>query len=109
MKDEESKKPTPPPQRNIKIEFDEQMAQGVYTNLTMINHNETEFVFDFIYVQPNQPKAKVRSRVIMNPKHTRRFLAALERNFGMYEKKFGPVKKNPTAPPKDSGEGELVH
>src|SRR2546422_3339690 len=43
---------------------DEQTAQGMYVNMAMLNHNETEFVIDFIYVQPQAPKAVVRARVI---------------------------------------------
>ena len=43
----------------------------------MVNHAETEFTLDFIYVQPQQPKGKVRGRMIMSPKHAKRFLIAL--------------------------------
>lgn len=93
---------------NVRIELDEETAQGVYSNLTFINHNETEFAVDFVYVQPNQSKAKVRSRVIMSPKHARRFLAAFERNIQMYEKKFGtiPLAKPAQRPP---GDDTIVH
>jgi len=39
----------------------------MYVNMAMLNHNETEFVIDFIYVQPQAPKAVVRARVINSP------------------------------------------
>ena len=75
----------------LQIVLDEDVAQGVYINFTIINHSETDFVFDFLYVQPQQPKAKVRSRIICNPKHASRMLKALQENIKLYEKKFGPI------------------
>jgi len=80
---------TKPPQ--LQIEVDEQTAQGIYVNLAMITHNETEFIFDFIYVQPQAPKAKVRARVITSPIHAKRFLKALEDNLKKYETNFGQL------------------
>ena len=43
---------------NIQIQLDDDVAQGAYVNLAMVNHSETEFILDFIYVQPQQPKAR---------------------------------------------------
>jgi hypothetical protein len=76
---------------NIQIQLDEDTAQGAYVNLAMVNHTETEFTLDFIYVQPQQPKAKVRARIISSPKHTKRLLEALKENVAKYEKRFGTV------------------
>ena len=76
---------------NIQIQLDEEIAQGAYVNLAMVNHSETEFTIDFIYVQPQQPKAKVRARIISSPKHTKRLIAALTDNLAKYEKRFGEV------------------
>ena len=53
----------------LEIQLDEDMAQGAYVNLASVNHNEAEFVVDFIFVQPQAPRAKVRSRVILSPQH----------------------------------------
>ena len=88
MADEQkSKKPSV----NIHVQLDEDIAQGSYSNLIMINHTETEFVFDFVYVQPQQPKAKVRSRIICSPKHAKQLLGALNENIKRYETKHGPI------------------
>ncbi len=76
---------------NIQIQLDEDTAQGAYANLAMVNHSETEFVLDFIYVQPQQPKAKVRARIISSPKHTKRLLEALKENVAKHEKRFGKI------------------
>lgn len=96
---DQPKPPTPPGAMAIQIHLDEEMAQGTYVNLVMINHNETEFVLDFVYVQPQQPKAKVRSRVILSPKQTARLLSALTENVGRYQKRFGPIGPPDTPDP----------
>ena len=83
--------------RQIQLEIDPHTAQGIYANMAVLNHNETEFVIDFIYVQPQAPKAVVRARVINSPKHMKRFLLALQDNVAKYEAQFckidvsGPV------------------
>jgi len=79
-------------QVQIRIEMDDVMAQGAYANLAFIRHSETEFTMDFIYVQPQEPKAKVRARVISSPGHTKKFLLALQENIKLYEQKFGEIK-----------------
>jgi len=83
---------------NIEIQLDEAIAQGAYVNLAMVNHTETEFIMDFIYVQPQQPKAKVRARLITSPKHTKRLLEALKENVAKYEKRFGVIDISGPAP-----------
>lgn len=86
----------------VKIELDPETAQGMYVNMAMVNHSETEFTLDMIYVQPQEPKGKVRARIITSPKHAKRMLAALQDAVNGYERKFGAV--DPTgAPPAPSG------
>jgi hypothetical protein len=87
-------------QKEVKLEIhlDEDLAQGTYANLAVVNHNESEFVVDFIFVQPQAPRAKVRSRVILSPQHAKRFVAVLNENIGRYEKNFGEItQKQPSA------------
>ena len=79
-------------ENNINIELDESIAQGLYSNLVIVNHSPTEFVLDFINVMPGAPKAKVRSRIILTPEHTKKFINALGENLDKYEKSFGKVK-----------------
>ncbi|HXN81537.1 MAG TPA: DUF3467 domain-containing protein [Myxococcales bacterium] len=80
-----------PPPVQIQIQIDDATANGVYVNLAMVNHSETEFILDFIYVQPQAPKAQVRSRVISSPKHVKRLVAALQDNIAKYEAQFGKI------------------
>ena len=79
-------------ENNINIELDESIAQGLYSNLVIVNHSPTEFVLDFINVMPGAPKAKVRSRIILTPEHTKKFINALGENLDKYEKSFGKIK-----------------
>jgi hypothetical protein len=87
QQNQETKKET-----GIQIQLDEATAQGVYINLALINHTETEFILDFIYVQPQSPQGKVRSRVVTSPIHIKRLLNALVENMKKYEERFGEIK-----------------
>src|SRR3954447_25391644 len=75
----------------IQIDIDEATAQGAYSNLVLINHNDNEFVLDFAYIQPGAPRARIRSRVISSPRHTKRLLRALEFNIRRFEERFGKI------------------
>ena len=79
----------PPPQ--LQIQLPPEIAHGAYVNLTLVNHTETEFVFDFIFVQPLEPRATVRARVISSPKHAKRLLNALTDNVARYEERWGAI------------------
>jgi len=82
----------------INIELSEEIAEGVYSNLAMIAHSNSEFVIDFIRLMPGVPKAKVKSRVVITPEHALRLLKALQDNIDKYEDTFGPIKKTEESP-----------
>lgn len=75
----------------LQIDIDDNTAQGLYCNFAVVNHSDAEFVIDFIYLQPMQPKAKVRSRIITSPKHAKKLMNALAENLKGYEKNFGAI------------------
>ena len=85
--DADSKKRPQP----VQLQVDEVTAQGAYANLVLINHSETEFVLDFAFVQPGVPMAKVRSRILSSPLHTKRLMVALQKNLERYEERFGEI------------------
>ena len=87
--------PNPLAPQQLQISIDEQVATGMYCNLALLAHNEGEFTFDFIYVQPQQPKATVRARVITNPAHAKRLAQVLNENIARFEARFGEI----TVPP----------
>lgn len=76
----------------LDIELNEEVAEGVYVNLAMIGHSNSEFVIDFILHMPGVPKARVKSRIITTPEHAKRLLYALKDNIAKYEATFGPIK-----------------
>src|SRR3954447_1888894 len=85
--------PKPTPEVQLQIQLDDDVANGQYVNMALVNHTETEFTLDFIYVQPQQPKAKVRSRIITNPQHMKRLLLALQDNVAKFESKYGTIER----------------
>ncbi|MEE1323015.1 MAG: DUF3467 domain-containing protein, partial [Bacteroidales bacterium] len=72
-------------QGQIDIELTPDMASGVYSNLQLIQHSQTEFVLDFIQIMPGVPKPQVKSRVILSPVHAKKLLGALQENISRYE------------------------
>jgi hypothetical protein len=87
-----------PAQNQINIELSEEIAEGIYSNLAMIAHSNSEFVVDFIRLMPGVPKARVKARVIITPEHAKRLLSALKDNISKYEATIGPIKQTNEAP-----------
>jgi hypothetical protein len=85
-------------ENQIQIDIKEDVMFGVYSNLSIISHSPTEFVFDFVQLIPNASNASVRSRVILAPENAKRFLSALKDNIKKYEDSFGRIKDNDTPP-----------
>ncbi|HUH50622.1 MAG TPA: DUF3467 domain-containing protein [Flavobacterium sp.] len=79
-------------QQQINIEIDEKTADGVYSNLAIINHSASEFIVDFVSIMPGSPKARVKSRVILTPQHAKRLLKAMAENIQRFENTHGEIK-----------------
>jgi hypothetical protein len=82
----------PQAQGQINIELDEKVAEGIYSNLAIINHSHSEFVLDFVTLMPGVPKAKVKSRIILTPQHAKRLLKAIGENIHRFELTHGEIK-----------------
>jgi hypothetical protein len=76
----------------LNIELSEEVAQGSYSNLAIINHSPSEFVLDFIQMMPGVPKAKVKSRIILTPQHAKRLMKALNDNVSKFEDQHGEIQ-----------------
>lgn len=87
-----------PKQGQINIELDEGVAQGIYSNLAIINHSQSEFVVDFVTIMPGVPKSKVKSRIILTPPHAKRLLKALNDNIARFENAHGKIKDHQQPP-----------
>ena len=77
----------------LNIELTEDVAEGIYSNLAIITHSNSEFVIDYVKVMPGVPKAKVKARILLTPEHAKRLMAALADNISKYESVHGPIKQ----------------
>lgn len=94
--------PKNPPK--IDIELTDAQAQGVYSNLAIINHSPSEFVVDYLSLMPGVPKARVVSRVILTPMNAKKLLGTLAENVRRYEALFGEIRDTDAIPPAPRGE-----
>lgn len=81
-----------PQPQNLNIEITEEIAEGKYANLAIINHSHAEFVLDFVNVMPGTPKSRVNSRIILTPQHAKRLVNALADNIHKFEDEHGQIK-----------------
>tara|TARA_B100000029_G_scaffold515653_1_gene623772 strand:- start:20 stop:343 length:324 start_codon:yes stop_codon:yes gene_type:complete len=79
-------------QHQIKIELDDSIGQGEYSNFAVVTHSPAEFIMDYIRVLPGMTKSKVKSRIIMAPMHAKTLMMALQDNIKKFEDKFGSIK-----------------
>ncbi len=79
-------------QSEINIELPEDIAEGMYSNLAIITHSNSEFVVDFVRIMPGVPKAKVKARIVLTPAHAKRLMSALTENVGKFEQMYGVIK-----------------
>lgn len=88
MEDREGQK-----EGQINIELNAEVAEGIYSNLALIQHSNAEFIIDFMKLMPGVPKANVKSRIILTPQHAKRLCAAMIDNIRKYESQFGEIKE----------------
>ena len=81
-------------EQQLNIELNEEVAEGIYSNLAIITHSHSEFIVDFVKIMPGIPKAKVKSRIILTPQHAKRLLNALKDNISKFEDNFGAIDDN---------------
>jgi len=80
-------------QPHLDIELSEEIAEGIYSNLAIITHSQSEFVIDFIKIMPGVPKARVKSRILLTPQHAKRLAKALAENIQKFEQLNGKIKE----------------
>lgn len=84
----------------VQIKMDDDTAKGKYANVAILHNNEAEFVFDFVFMEPQRGQGRVVSRVISNPKTAKRLLMGLSELVSNYEKRFGEIPLPPAPSPK---------
>lgn len=78
--------------RQVRVEIDDSVADGVYANLAFITSNNSEFIFDFARFLPGNSRGKIVSRIILNPNNAKAFMKSLSDSVKAYEDKFGAIQ-----------------
>ena len=81
-------------ENQINIELPEEIADGLYSNLSIITHSHSEFIIDFIQLMPGIPKGKVKSRIVLTPDNAKKLVKALAENVSKFESIHGKIKEN---------------
>ncbi|MDG2369501.1 MAG: DUF3467 domain-containing protein [Flavobacteriales bacterium] len=81
-------------QQGLNIELSEEVAEGTYSNLAIITHSPSEFIFDFVRIMPGVPKGRVKSRIVMTPEHAKKLMRALKDNISKYENVIGNIRED---------------
>ena len=80
-----------PLERQVRIEIDDKVADGIYANLAFIASNNSEFIFDFARFLPGNTRGKIVARVILGPIHAKALHKSLTDAIERFEKKFGTI------------------
>lgn len=76
--------------RQMRLEIPANLS-ATYANAVIVSQTTSEIVLDFLQIMPNDPRARVQTRVVMTPTNAKMFLKALESNLARYEEKHGEI------------------
>lgn len=74
----------------IKINTNDEISRGRYSNMMLTSHSTDEFMLDWILNSPNG--SHLVARIILSPANLKRTIETLKLSLQQYEKKFGAVK-----------------
>lgn len=83
------------------IKIQDSTAGAEYANAMQVSHNKEEFYLNFFSIAP--PTGRVCAKIITNPGHLKRMIAALQDNLKKYEAQFGVVKEAESSLEKEIG------
>ena len=83
-----------PGSRQLRLELPGNLS-ATYANTVVVTHTHREVIFDFVQVMPNDPRARVQSRIVMTPANAKLFLNALNDNLQRFESKHGAISLPP--------------
>jgi len=88
--------PSEPPQQGRKVNLElPANLNTIYANAVVISQTHSEIVLDFVQIMPNDPRARVLSRIVMTPPNAKAFLQALGVNLERYEQLHGVISLPP--------------
>ena len=85
---------TQPPNRQLRLEIPNNL-NATYSNAAIVSQTTNEIIIDFLQIMPNDPRARVQTRVVMTPTNAKLFLNALQTNLARYEATFGEIPVPP--------------
>jgi len=80
--------------RQLRLEMPNNL-NATYSNAVMVSHTHSEVIMDFIQVLPNDPRARIQTRIVMTPANAKSFLDALKTNLERFEEKHGEISMPP--------------
>lgn len=89
--------PPQPPQRKLNLEIPANL-NATYANAVIVSQTHSEIILDFLQIMPNDPRARVQSRVAMTPANAKMFLKALTQNLERFEEVHGEISLPPQPP-----------
>ncbi|MBA3047846.1 DUF3467 domain-containing protein [Patescibacteria group bacterium] len=87
-----NQKPQSAPAGRQEIKIADNIPGAEYANAMQANHNKDEFQIMFLNIMG--ASGKVTGKIITNPGHFKRMIAAMADNLKKYEEKFGEVKES---------------
>lgn len=66
--------------------------EPIYANFALISHSPSEIIMDLAQMLPNQPKVRVKARIVVTPLNAKLLLGALQDNLAKYEANYGEIK-----------------
>ena len=91
-----------PKKGRLSIKVSDEQAKVTYANVAIIHNNDAEFIFDFVFMEPQRGQGHVVSRIVSNPRTAKRLMKGLTELIKSYEERFGPIPIPENAPPKGS-------
>jgi hypothetical protein len=91
MSEEKPPERRPAPGQGIQLSIDESEAQGIYSNLALISHSNSEVIIDFARTLPGITKTKVHARIILTAPNAKALHRALGENLTKFEDQYGPI------------------
>lgn len=82
--------PIPPKPTSATLELPANL-ELIYANLARIAHSPSDLIIDFAHLLPGEPRAKIRSRIVMTPLSAKLLMRALADNIARYEASFGEI------------------
>ena len=80
-------------EKKQEIKIADNITGAEYANAMQVNHSRDEFQLMFLNIFG--PSGKVVGKIVTNPGHFKRMVAALVDNLKKYEDRFGTIEDSP--------------